>query len=149
MTSAITLQLIEPSHALYAAERDLRFRVLRAPLGFTPGSEVFPFETESLHLVAVQGCDVVGCVLFHLESATAGRLFQMAVRDDLQRTGLGRRLVEALESTLRERGVADIHLHARAHVTGFYERLGYRIEGEPFDEVGITHRRMRKDLTRA
>jgi predicted GNAT family N-acyltransferase len=149
VASAITLQLIEPSHALYAAERDLRFRVLRAPLGFTPGSEVFPFETESLHLVAVRGGDVVGCVLFHLESATAGRLFQMAVREDLQQTGLGRRLVEALESTLRERGVVDIYLHARANVTGFYERLGYVIEGEPFDEVGIPHRRMHKDLTRA
>ena len=37
-------------------------------------------------------------------------------------------------------------LHAREAAVPFYERLGYLSEGEPFDEVGLPHRAMRKRL---
>ena len=34
----------------------------------------------------------------------------------------------------------------RPAAVAFYERLGYEIDGEPFTEVGLAHRRMRKAL---
>jgi len=37
-------------------------------------------------------------------------------------------------------------LHAREAAIPFYLRLGYELEGEPFTEVGIPHRRMVKLL---
>ena len=37
-------------------------------------------------------------------------------------------------------------LHARATAVGFYERLGYRIEGPEFCEVTIPHYPMGKSL---
>jgi ribosomal protein S18 acetylase RimI-like enzyme len=89
---------------------------------------------------------VIGCVLFHPETPTTGRLFQMAVDPTAQRTGLGRRLVDALEAELRRRGIVVVHLHARAAAVPFYERLGYVTYGAPFDEIGIPHRHMRKTL---
>lgn len=113
----------------------------------TRDAVVFPFEGESMHLVAEDDDGrVIGCVLFHPESVSAGRLFQMAVHTDGQRGGLGRMLVTTLEAELRQRGFRDVHLHARAEVVGFYERLGYVIYGEPFEEIGIPHRRMRKTI---
>lgn len=139
-------RFITPDDPAYAGELELRYRVLREPLGMTRAEVAFPFESESLHLVAEDGGRVVGCVLFHPESATAGRLFQMAVRRDGQRSGLGRTLVATLEDELRRRGYRDVHLHARAEVVGFYERLGYAAFGEPFVEVGLAHRHMRKAL---
>ena len=59
------LHWIEPGHALYNDERDLRFRILRAPLGMPRGSEVVAHEAETWHLVALQNNTVIGCVLFH------------------------------------------------------------------------------------
>lgn len=141
-----TFQLIDPGHPLYVQELELRFKILREPLGHTRDAVKFPFENESLHLVAAEEGAILGCVLFHPETATSGRLFQMAVRTDLQRSGLGRQLVEHLERELRARGYTHVHLHARDTVTAFYERLGYSIHGEPFTEVGIGHRQMQKNL---
>jgi predicted N-acetyltransferase YhbS len=141
-----TLSLIHPGHPLYAGELELRFRVLREPLGFTRDQVAFPFESNSLHLVAHEGDTVLGCVLFNPEDAHGGRLFQMAVAPHLQGQGLGARLVRSLEEELRRRGFTHVHLHARAPVIPFYERLGYAVDGEPFTEVGIPHRHMRKAL---
>jgi predicted N-acetyltransferase YhbS len=144
--SDFTLTFIAPAHPLYAGELELRYRVLREPLGFPRSAVAFPFEAQSLHLVAHQGDTVVGCVLFNPEDAHGGRLFQMAVMPSLQGKGLGARLVVALEAELRRRGFSHVHLHARAHVVPFYERLGYAVYGEPFTEVNVPHRHMRKTL---
>jgi ribosomal protein S18 acetylase RimI-like enzyme len=140
------LLFIHPEHPLYPEELELRFRVLREPLGLPRSSVAFPFEPESLHLVARQGGAVVGCVLFHPEDAHGGRLFQMAVTPSLQGQGLGARLVTTLEGELRRRGFTHVHLHARSQVVPFYERLGYAVYGEPFVERTIPHRHMRKAL---
>jgi len=142
----LELLFIHPEHALYPEELELRFRVLREPLGLPRSSVTFPFEAQSLHLVARQGSAVVGCVLFHPEDTHGGRLFQMAVTPPLQGQGLGARLVVALEEELRRRGFTHVHLHARAHVLPFYERLGYEVDGEPFLERTLPHRHMRKAL---
>ena len=37
-------------------------------------------------------------------------------------------------------------LHARENVHKFYFKLGYRIEGDLFEEVGIPHYKMVKDI---
>jgi GNAT superfamily N-acetyltransferase len=140
------LLFIHPEHTLYPEELELRFRVLREPLGFPRSAVVFPFEAQSLHLIARQGATVVGCVLFNPEDAHGGRLFQMAVTPALQGRGLGARLVIALEEELRRRGFTHVHLHARASVVPFYERLGYAVYGEPYTEVNIPHRNKRKTL---
>jgi ribosomal protein S18 acetylase RimI-like enzyme len=132
----------------YVGELDLRYRVLRVPLGMGRETVRFPFEDDSLHLVAQDDVDdaVIGCVLFYPDNDGGGRLFQMAVDDTLQRGGVGRALVTRLEAHLADIGVARVHLHARDSAIGFYQRLGYVMYGEPFGEVGVEHRHMAKSL---
>ncbi|MFB1482416.1 GNAT family N-acetyltransferase [Corallococcus sp. RDP092CA] len=142
----LRFDFIDPRHPLYEGELELRFRVLREPLGHAREDVKFPFEDASLHLVAHADGVVQGCVLFHPEDAHGGRLFQMAVRPSLQGQGLGAKLVRRLEEALRGRGFRHVHLHARAPVVPFYERLGYAPYGELYEEVGIPHRNMRRDL---
>jgi ribosomal protein S18 acetylase RimI-like enzyme len=127
-------------------ERDLRFRVLRAPLGFTRADVTVDHEDESMHLVAIDEGRVVGCVMLTPKGTKLGKLRQMAVDPSRQGTGLGRALVLHLEASLRERGFEEVELHARDHAVGFYEKLGYVKEGELFVEVHIPHLRMRKRL---
>ena len=143
------LHFIDLGHPLYMAKRALRWQVLRRPLGLPLGSEAFPFEHESLHLVLVERGEVVGCVLFHPDEPSGGRLFQMAVHEDLHRQGYGARLVKRLEARLMELGVRHVHLHARASVAGFYAALGYTPFGDPYEEVGIPHVSMERLLNAA
>jgi ribosomal protein S18 acetylase RimI-like enzyme len=142
----LELCFIKPVGSTYASELDLRFRVLREPLGHTRDDVRFAFENESLHLVAIDGGKVVGCVLFAADQECGGRLFQMAIDPWLQGQGLGTKLVQRLELELRQRNVERVQLHARDGAVAFYERLGFRCVGEPFTEVGIEHRVMEKEL---
>jgi len=144
--SAETLRFVGLDTPEYAQELDLRWRVLREPLGFAPDAVAFPFEAESLHLVALDAGRVVGCVLFHPEGTETGRLFQMAVEPDRQGTGLGTRLVRTLETELGRRGFREVTLHARDTAVGFYARLGYASSGPPYVEVGVPHQNMRRTL---
>jgi len=130
----------------YAGERDLRWRLLRDPLGMPPGSEVNAAEERCLHLVAEAGDQVVGCVIFRVDDGGTGQLMQMAVDTTLQGQGVGRALVAEVERRVLADGVREITLHARQVALGFYERLGYSVYGEPFTEVSIPHRHMRKAL---
>jgi len=120
--------------------------VLRKPLGFAREAVAFPFEAESMHLVALEAGRVVGCVLFHPEGSESGRLFQMAVEPDRQGTGLGTRLVRAREDEVARRGFREVVLHARDTAVSFYARLGYAPVGAPYSEVGIPHQNMRRAL---
>ena len=43
-------------------------------------------------------------------------------------------------------GVKEITLHAQLTAKAFYARLGYREEGEEFEEAGIAHVSMRKTI---
>ncbi len=131
----------------YAGERRLRFRELRLPLGMAFGEEYVAGEESALHLVAVLQEEVVACLLFRREESGEGRLFQMAVAAPWQRSGLGRALLREMEARLARDGVTSLKLHARHYAITFYEGLGYRAQGEPFMEVGLPHRLMRKELT--
>ena len=58
---------ITTNEDLYAQEIDVRYEMLRKPLGQGRDTVTFTFETspESLHLVCLDGTKVIGCVLFY------------------------------------------------------------------------------------
>ena len=144
--SHATISLITMDAPEYEREPELRFRVLREPLGIRREDVTYPYDLGSLHWVAKDADQVIGCVLFHPETEKSGRLLQMAVTPSLQGKGIGRDLVRALERDVKARGFEEITLHARGEKIGFYERLGYEVYGDPFVEVGIPHRHMRRKV---
>ena len=80
------------------------------------------------------------------DSRGAARIGRMAVDRSLRGSGLGRQVLQALEQAARERGHARIALSAQRSAKAFYQRLGYVVEGAPYDEVGIAHIRMARAL---
>jgi len=141
------LERIDPrTDPRYALERELRYQVLRAPLGLGRSDVGFAGEERAVHVLALEGDDnqvVIGCVLFDFAS---GRLRAMAVDPTRQKQGIGVLLVQRLEAELRLEKIGVVSLHARDHAVGFYARLGYAVTGEPFTEVGIPHFNMVKTL---
>lgn len=132
---------------LYTKQRRLRWEVLRRPLGKPEGAELNPHEAELRHCVAVAAGEVVGTVSWHPEPGTAsGKLVQMAVDPAWERRGVGARLVRALEARAASEGAVEVHMHARDLAVGFYATLGYRVDGEPFVQIGIPHVAMRRRL---
>lgn len=130
----------------YEEALDLRYRILRKPLGVEWTDEERSWEPRERHFGLRVGGELVACVSIRPLNPGCVKLRQMAVELQRQGTGLGRMMLAQLEEVLRADGVREIELNARHIATGFYQRLGYRVEGEPFSEVGIIHRSMRKVL---
>jgi adenylosuccinate lyase len=49
------------------------------------------------------------------------------------------RVLLALVDQARQRGDQQVLLHAQRAAQGFYHRLGFVTQGEPFEEAGIAH----------
>lgn len=75
-----------------------------------------------------------------------GRIGRMAVDPAWRGRGVGRALLDALVACARERGFATVELHAQTRAEGFYGAAGFRAEGPVFEDAGIPHRRMWRDL---
>ncbi|MCA9293698.1 MAG: GNAT family N-acetyltransferase [Phycisphaerales bacterium] len=150
----IRIQRITPGHALYAQEVALRELVLLKPIGYDHARfcREYPYEDRFVHFVAIHplptGDRVVGCALLLPPAdgdgqAKGGKLMQMAVDPQRQREGIGQKLVVDLERYAFARlGLNRLYCHAQLSAVPFYERLGWIIEGEEFDEAGIPHRKM-------
>ena len=136
---------IDTKHPLYQSERKLRFELLYQPFGFFELEEL-PTEEDSLHLVALKDHKVIGCVLFHPEGKS-GRMHQLAVAADQQARGLGTQLVRVLEERLRDDGYQSLYKEVRVPVVEFFQKIGYRQEGELYERSGLDHYRMKKDLS--
>jgi predicted GNAT family N-acyltransferase len=76
----------------------------------------------------------------------AAKAERIAVLEEARGWGIGRALVESIESHARDQGLLFVRLNAQLQAAGFYEKLGYLAEGEVFVEAGIDHRSMTKRL---
>lgn len=129
----------------YEALVDLRQRVLRVPFGYPLTQEELDGESGQIHLGAFLGGRLVGCLLLK-KVGEEMRMRQVAVEFGLQGQGIGSKLVSESEAVARGAGASELRLHARANAVPFYEALGYRPEGELFEEIGIPHLLMSKRL---
>lgn len=83
--------------------------------------------TASDILLGFAGDELVASVMIG-HDGHRGWLYYLAVAPNVQRSGVGARMVEAAEAWLRDRGVRKAQLMVResnAGVIGFYERIGY------------------------
>jgi predicted GNAT family N-acyltransferase len=71
---------------------------------------------------------------------------RVAVREEHRGAGLGRRLMDAIESIAREQGCDRASLHAQTSVEAFYHGLDYETTSGEFEQAGIPHVEMTKDL---
>ena len=138
----ISIQRIAITHPLYEAERILRNKVLLRPIG-VPDHAWEMHDENSWHFVATDADAVVGCVVLVPLEANKSQLIQMAVDNRYQGKGIGRKLVAALIAFSTSHGILEITCHARENVVDFYKRMGFKVYGEAFIEVGIVHRHMR------
>lgn len=143
----MTFREIPYGSADYRREVDLRFDVLRRQLAPGAADDNYDAEAGYLHFGLFDEDALLACCFVVPMENRQGRLRQMAVRADRQKTGLGRELMGRVETALAEQGYQRIILHAREVAKGFYARVGYEVTSDEFLEVGLPHFRMEKALS--
>ena len=125
---------------------NLRDEILRRPLGLCFTKEDLEKEKDDILIAAFDDDVILGCCLLSQTCADTVRLRQMAVKNNLQGKGIGQAIMNFAETLARDKGYKKLTMHARDTAIGFYERCGYKIEGEQFMEVSVPHHVMEKRL---
>jgi predicted GNAT family N-acyltransferase len=142
----MALKIIDHGSPEYHQMVQLRNDILRKPLGLSFQNDELEHEKEDILIAAFEEDKMLGCcMLINTEPGTV-RLRQMAVLNNLQGKGIGRALMQFAENIARDRGFRRITMHARKSATGFYEKLGYVVNGGEFEEVTLPHVVMEKQL---
>jgi len=71
---------------------------------------------------------------------------RMAVHRALRGQQWGRQVLDALVGEARRKGMRRVELHAQCGAESFYRRAGFTVLGERYEEAGIPHVSMYKDL---
>jgi YbgC/YbaW family acyl-CoA thioester hydrolase len=74
------------------------------------------------------------------------KIGRMAVSQAMRGSGVGHAVLDALMKSARERGYREAVLHAQTSAQAFYGRAGFVPRGSVFDEVGIPHIEMVRNL---
>ncbi len=127
---------------------ELRYKVLLEPLGLKFLDSFRDKEVSYLHIGCVENLDdkLVGGLILAPVNDHEIRLMQVAVDPVHQGEGVGREMVKYAIGRAQEAGYTKIVMHAMLSVVAFYEKLGFKQEGEIFEEQGITFAKMVKKI---
>ncbi len=127
---------------------ELRYKILLEPLGLKFLDAHRQKEMNYLHIGCIECLDdklVGGLMLAPVDNNTV-RMMEVTVDTKYQREGIGRAMVKYAEKRAVEAGYSRIVMHARLTAVPFYEKVGFRQEGDIFEEQGLTFARMVKDV---
>lgn len=97
----------------------------------------------AVHLLAIDEHDqAIGCARLLPD----GHIGRMAVLPAWRGHGVGSALLAAAMQAAQTRGLTTFKLSAQTHAAGFYERAGFVVVGGEYEEAGIPHRAMQKNL---
>ena len=100
----------------------------------------------AVHALALLDGKAVGCGRFIAHDTDEIKIGRMAVFQELRGSGIGREILVFLMEEAKGRGFKHAVLHAQLTAEGFYLKQGYKPVGEVFEEAGIAHRLMERDL---
>jgi predicted GNAT family N-acyltransferase len=142
----MALRMIDHGTKEYQQMVNLRNEILRKPLGLSFTEEELEGEKDDILMGAFEDDRLLGCCVLTPMDAGSVRLRQMAVPKNMQGKGIGKALMIFAENIARDQGYKKLCMHARKTAIGFYEKLGYSINGDEFMEVTIPHFTMEKSL---
>ncbi len=125
------------------AARAVRHAVFIEEQGIPAALELDAQDAQCTHAVAF---DAAGKPLATGRLLPDAHIGRMAVLASERGKGLGVSILRALVAMAVGRGETAVRLHAQTSATGFYAREGFIEEGEVYEEAGIPHQNMVRQL---
>jgi len=98
------------------------------------------------HVVASEDGQPIGTARLREPEPGVGKVERVAVVADRRGEGIGRHVMAEIEAIAREQDIERLVLHAQTNVESFYTELGYETTSAVFQEAGIDHVEMAKEL---
>ena len=122
--------------------KPLRYQVFVIEQKVPEDMEWDEFDEIAWHAIVTADNQTIGTgrLIMHDRIAKIGR---MAVQSSRRNQGIGKRILNALIETAKEKRAQECLLHAQVHVIAFYAKEDFEPHGPIFDEAGIPHVEMR------
>lgn len=121
----------------WTAYYQLRFDVLRKPLGQPPGSERNEGDSIGIHFALFENDVIKAIARLDQASEKIAQVRFVAVDSDIQGKGYGKKLMEAVEAFSIQRGDEKMILHARDYAVDFYQKLNYKLIEKSYLLFGV------------
>jgi N-acetylglutamate synthase-like GNAT family acetyltransferase len=124
----------------------VRYEQLRKPWNQPLGSEMDDIESLCIHAMASDNNDnIVGVCRIQFNSNNEAQIRYMAVVEKAQGLGIGRKLIDYMETQAVKHGAHKIILHSRFNAVDFYKKCGYSVKEKSYLMWGeIQHYLMEK-----
>jgi predicted GNAT family N-acyltransferase len=100
------------------------------------------FDEICIHVIAEMNGEYVATSRL-LETGQIGR---MAVLKAYRNKSIGSKMLEKLLSIAKSKGMSSVFLNAQIDAVDFYKKFDFKEEGGIFEDVGIPHIKMTKQL---
>lgn len=126
----------------------LRDKVMREPLGLSIDNDDLSFERNATVLAVLDGDAILGTGVFEQKDEDTIKIRYVCVDSALQRSGVGRQLIEEIENRVRKQGIKRIYMEARVSAAEFYKKFQFHEYGNIYlmKEAPVEHIRMEKRL---
>ena len=122
--------------------RDIRTRVFIEEQNVPEELEWEDDDIDAVHLIVKKNNDYVATArLLH-----SGQIGRMAVLKPYRRFGIGKMMLQELLSIAATMSIKSLFLNAQIEAVDFYKKFGFQEHGDMFDDAGIQHIRMNKNL---
>lgn len=118
--------------AEWDAYYDLRYRVMREPLGKERGSERNEGDETAIHFALFEDAVIRAIARLDRVDEQTCQVRFVAVEANQQGKGLGKLIMDAVEARGIAEGYTKLVLHARDYALPFYEKLGYTLIGPSY-----------------
>jgi predicted GNAT family N-acyltransferase len=119
--------------------RAVRRKVFVDEQGVPAALELDEHDASCAYVIALLDGEPVGAARYR-ETAAGHKLERVAVLAEQRGRGVGARIVQHVLWQLPPD--APAYVHAQESAVGFWARMGFVVEGEPFLEAEIVHRKM-------
>ena len=125
----------------------VREQVFCREQGVSAEEELDGLDDQALHLVAVDPArERIVATLRLLVVDGEAKVGRVAVERDWRRRGIASEMLAMALARARELGCGRARLAAQIQATQLYEQAGFAIESAPFEEAGIAHVWMGREL---
>lgn len=127
------------------AARELRRRVFQEELGLAPEEDWDIQDAYAYHLALLMNDRPVAAGRITYGGVGTAKLSRICVLKQYRRQGIGDGLVKILDYKASQMGMRYSAVEAPEALTPFYQRIGYKAEGQPFVKWNETWISMKKE----
>jgi GrpB-like predicted nucleotidyltransferase (UPF0157 family)/dihydrofolate reductase/GNAT superfamily N-acetyltransferase len=140
----IHFKVVDYGSEEYKKSVALREEIMQNSLGLSFASEELKLK-DYIHIAGFLGHDLCATAVLIPEGDVL-KMQRVATKTHLQNKGIGSALMVFCEEYAKKHGYKSIYCHAKGTAIHFYQKNKYVLEGEPFNEYGISHHKMRKTI---